>query len=147
MTLATTVPVWKVDVRREGRWWMIYPHHREDEPFDVEEVVTQARRLTEVKAMAADLIGLLIGRGVLAADVEIATITLEHSWRDYQSVSQYVVSKRAEIKDAEAELIDRVARVVMELIDAGVVMRDVAMLVGLTSARVSQIVNQERRKP
>lgn len=120
------------EVSRGERYWVVY----------VREVdrVTQARNLAEVQPMARDLIAIM--DGVDAESVELVVHTdmpgaaAEH-WQQAKELRE--VAERTTIQAAEES-----RRAAKELADAGVTVRDIGQLLGISFQRAGQLVQGQK---
>jgi uncharacterized protein involved in propanediol utilization len=118
-------------VTREGRWWII----------DIPEldVTTQSRRIQDVEQMAAEAVAVMTSQRV--ADVRI---TLEVADVDGIAVADEVAaitSARQERDDLERHLADETHSLAQRLAAAGVTVRDIGDLLGVSFQRAHQLVN------
>ena len=126
--------IYRVTATRDGDCWSLVAH-------DVEgrEVASQARRLDRADAAIREAIALVLDVDGDAFDLEISP-DLRHV-----AVSDDTL-EALELRRALAELSDRARRrtpaAVAELRAAGLTVRDVAQLLGVTPSRVSQIEKQ-----
>lgn len=118
---------------RSGGWWAV-------EIPEVPGAFTQARRLDQVPAMAADAVAMLTGEKV--------TVNVVPVLPDPQQ--QQVDHVRQASKDA-AERLERSAAetraLVTHLRDDGLSVRDVGELLGVSPQRISQLAPATRRLP
>lgn len=120
-----------VTATREGDWWSLVAS-------DVggREVASQSRRLDQADAAIREAIALVLDVDDEAFDVHVSPVL------DQAHVSEETLEV-LELRRALAELGDRAQRqtpaAVAELRDAGLTVRDVAQLLGMTPSRVSQI--------
>ena len=121
---------YKVEVTREGRWWMI----------NVPEIdqLTQARRITEIVPMAESLIA-------VSTDQPLTDITVRVVSIDVPGLGD-VAARAAAIegaRNAAAHAVQAVQRDAAEyaraLAEAGVPVRDTADLLHVSPQRVSQL--------
>jgi DNA-directed RNA polymerase specialized sigma24 family protein len=131
-----TMHTYRVTATREGGWWSLVAH-------DVggREVASQSRRLDRADAAIRAAIALVL-------DVEAGSfeVTVEP---DLDSIGMTDEAREAvELRRALSELSERVHRrtpaAVAELRGAGLTVRDVAHLLGVTASRVSQIEQGQR---
>ena len=124
---------------RSGGWWAV-------EVPEVPGAFSQARRLEQIPAMAADAVEMLTGELV---DVEVVPIL--------PAAERQRIAEWRTISTQAAELAERAAResraLVAQLRAEGLSVRDVGELLGVSSQRVSQLApaaatsNQPARKP
>jgi DNA-directed RNA polymerase specialized sigma24 family protein len=127
---------YRVTAVREDAWWSLVAH-------DVggREVASQARRLDQADAVIREAIALVldIDAGSFEVDVtpDVASVPMSDGARE-----------AIELRAALAALSERVHRAtpvaVAELRAAGLTVRDVARLLGVTASRVSQIEQRGR---
>lgn len=120
----------RVEVARSGRWWAITVP-------ELGGVFSQARRLDQVDAMAREAIALMLD--IDPADVGELDIEVEPPAR---VVDVLEALKRSEVQAEEARetLVETRRRAAEELRAAGLPLRDVGELLGVTHQRVSQIL-------
>jgi DNA-directed RNA polymerase specialized sigma subunit len=127
---------YRVTATRDGDWWSLVAH-------DVEgrEVASQSRRLDQADAAIREAIALVLDLDEDGFEVDVRPDL------GRVEVSDDTV-ETLELRRALAELGDRARRrtpaAVAELRAAGLTVRDVAHLLGVTPSRVSQIENQAR---
>jgi DNA-directed RNA polymerase specialized sigma subunit len=131
------VSTYRVTATRDGDWWSLVAH-------DVQgrDVASQARRLDQADGAIREAIALVL-------DVDGDEFELEIS-PDLRHVEVSDDTLEAlELRRALAELSDQARRrtpaAVAELRAAGLTVRDVAQLLGVTPSRVSQIEKQDHR--
>jgi DNA-directed RNA polymerase specialized sigma subunit len=129
------VNTYRVTATRDGDWWSLVA-------YDVEgrEVASQSRRLDQAETAIREAIALVLDIDGDAFEVDISP--------DLRSAEVSDDTLEAlELRHALAELSDRVRRrtpaAVAELRAAGLTVRDVAQLLGVTPSRVSQIEKQD----
>ncbi|AVL99778.1 HicB family toxin-antitoxin system [Gordonia iterans] len=128
---------YRVDVTHSDGWWMIaVPAIRDT--FDGEPILTQTREYSDIASEARDLI-------CTAADVAPSTFTLdihvEVGGLDVAAEAERIARTRAAAKAAEAEAIEASTSVAKTLRAAGVPLRDIGNVIGVSFQRVSQLVN------
>ncbi|WP_196717427.1 hypothetical protein [Actinomyces trachealis] len=116
----------KATVQRDGKWWVV------DFTIDGHEYATQARQLDQVEAMVKDAAALMTDRNE-------DTVTVDVNAPDYlEVVEDYRAAATAANNTAEAaQGASRAA--VTRLRAAGLPVRDVATLMGVSPQRVSQL--------
>ena len=125
---------YQVTATRDGDWWSLVAD-------DVEgrEVASQSRRLDQADGAIREAIALVLDVDGDAFDVDISP-DLRHV-----EVSDETL-EALQLRQALAELSDQAHRrtpaAVAELRSAGLTVRDVAQLLGVTPSRVSQIEKQ-----
>jgi len=114
--------------RRSGRWWAI------EVPEVNGGIYTQARRLDGVEATARDAIALTLDVPPSSFEVRVVPI-LPAEWEsDLDQVREARRTAAAAERTAQAA-VDRVMR---QLMDAGLTVRDVGALLGLSYQRVAK---------
>lgn len=125
---------YQVTATRDGDWWSLVASN-----VGGREVASQSRRLDQADAAIREAIALVLDVDRDAFDVDI---TPELERIEVSDATLEVLALRREL----AELSDRARRrtpaAIAELRAAGLTVRDVAHLLGITPSRVSQI---ERR--
>jgi predicted transcriptional regulator len=116
---------------REGTWWVV----------DCGEYgATQARSLTEAREMATDLIAVVLD--VPAEDVDVdLTISLADELQTDVTAAKALV----DILDrVQRETANRSRVAARNLRDSGLSGRDIAVILGVTPQRVSQLIGDDR---
>lgn len=120
-----------VTATRDGAWWSLVA-----ENVDGREVASQSRRLDQAEAVIREAIALVLDVDEDTIGVEVVPVL------DEAAVSGETF-ELLELRQALADLSARSRRLtpkaVAELRAAGLTVRDVAELLGLTPSRVSQI--------
>jgi DNA-directed RNA polymerase specialized sigma subunit len=129
------VSTYRVTATRDGDWWSLVAHD-----VDGREVASQSRRLDQADGAIREAIALVL-------DVDGDEFELEIS-PDLRRIDISDDTLEAlELRRALAELSDQAHRrtpsAVAELRAAGLTVRDVAQLLGVTPSRVSQIEKQD----
>lgn len=118
---------------RSGGWWAV-------EVPEVPGAFTQARRLTQIPAMAADAVEMLTGEHVEVEVVPILPTAERQHLEEWRKVSRQA-----------AELTGQAARdsraLVAQLRAEGLSVRDIGELLGVSSQRVSQLAPTARAQP
>ncbi len=126
---------YQVTATRDGDWWSLVASN-----VGGREVASQSRRLDQADAAIREAIALVLDVDQDAFDLDI-TPELERVAVSEETLE--VLALRREL----AELSDRAHRqtpaAVAELRAAGLTVRDVAQLLGVTPSRVSQIEKQD----
>jgi hypothetical protein len=132
--MVAVMDVYHANVERDGRFWLIR----------VPEIgrATQARHLREVDAMARDLIAVM-------RDVEPDSFQLIVSHRLPKSVQAHLVRARklreeSDLAKSRAAQESRAA--VRELVDAGLPLRDIGHLLGISHQRAAQLATDSEQK-
>lgn len=120
---------YKVQVTREGRWWMI----------SVPEIdgLTQARRLAEVDQMAKELIAVTL-------DVRLSKVTVDVEFGAIDGVDvgprlDTIKQQKETAAALEADVSAEVSALVKELVARNVPLRDIGKMLGVSFQRVHQI--------
>jgi DNA-directed RNA polymerase specialized sigma subunit len=132
---------YRVSATRQGAWWSLVAH-------DVggREVASQTRRLDHAEEAIGEAIALVldVDRSAFAVDVvpDLASVPVSDEARE-------AIAIRRELDDLTERARLRTPPAVAELRGAGLTVRDVARLMGVTPSRVSQIEQQgrTRRRP
>jgi DNA-directed RNA polymerase specialized sigma subunit len=123
-----------VTATRDGGWWSLIATD-----VDGREVASQSRRLGQADAAIREAIALVLDVDVASFDVEVVPVL------DQTAVSEETLEV-LELRRQLAQLTERSRRLtphaVTELRAAGLTVRDVAELLGVTPSRVSQIEHQ-----
>jgi ketopantoate hydroxymethyltransferase len=123
---------YKVEVTRDGRWWMI------NVP-DIDQI-TQARRVSEIEDMARSLIAISTDTPLKDVKVNIASIDVPEVG-DVGAAANEIRKIRAHAVHVEAEAISKTTEYAKRMAAAGVPVRDIAELLGMSPQRVSQLAN------
>ncbi|AXN51248.1 hypothetical protein DSM43518_04790 [Mycobacterium marinum] len=120
---------YKVEVTRDGRWWMI----------NVPEIdqLTQARRIDEIDEMARSLIAISTGEPI--EEISISVSIDVPGMGDITRSAEEIVHKRYVATDVMYHAQEAAARFVRDLTAAGIPVRDVGELLGLSPQRISQL--------
>jgi hypothetical protein len=131
------VSTYRVDVHREDRWWIICVPQL-DGNNGLEECLGQARRYEDIEKEARDVI-------TVAADVAPSTIDLDVHVRiddiDVSAVAEAIARERAVAAEADARARQASLDVAKRLKAAGVPVRDIGAVTGLSFQRAQQLVN------
>ena len=128
---------YRVSATRDGNWWSLVAHDVKDR-----EVASQSRRLDQADAAIREAIALVLDVAGDAFELDISP-----------NLQQIEVSEKTpetlELRRALAQLSEqarpRTPAAVAELRGAGLTVRDVAQLLGVTPSRVSQIEKASRQ--
>lgn len=122
------VETYRVRARRSGGWWAI------DAP-DLPGLHTQTRRIDQVEAMARDAVALLLD---IDPDSFAVTVDLElpEAWARVVADARRA---RVEADTAEKTAQATVRGAVQALLGAGLSMRDVGAIMGVSHQRVAQL--------
>ena len=132
---------YRVNVYREDRWWMIdVPeldgHRGADGAINVGSL-TQARHYADIEQEARDFICTVVDAApsAVALDMHIDVDGL-----DVGDAATAIATDRTAAKAAEERAISRSTDVARRLSAAGVPMREIADIVGVTHQRVDQLI-------
>jgi DNA-directed RNA polymerase specialized sigma subunit len=117
---------------RAGSWWAVTIP-------EVEGAFTQARRLDQVPAMAADAVALL-------ANVDATNVKVRVEVKGFDASRGHWAHAREESNRAAAiarNAAEEAKQVVTELRDQGMTVREVACLLDISPQRVSQIASRK----
>ncbi|WP_428342186.1 HicB family toxin-antitoxin system [Mycobacterium sp.] len=125
---------YKVDITREGRWWMVH----------IPEVkgLTQARRLSEAPTMAREYIALDRGIPLGEVIVEVVSVRVKApANRELLEPAREIKDLRAQAIELERTSVDQAREYAHWLVTQGVPVRDIAALLDISPQRVSQLAN------
>ena len=126
---------YQVTATRDGDWWSLVAVN-----VAGREVASQSRRLDQADAAIREAIAL-----VLDVDVDDFEVAISPDLRHVEVSDETL--EALELRRALAELSNRARRrtpaAIAELRSAGLTVRDVAQLLGITPSRVSQIEKQD----
>ncbi len=125
------VSTYRVTATRDGDWWSLLA-----DDVDGREVASQARRLDQADAAIRESIALVLDVDQGAFDVEI-TPELDRARVSDETLE--VLELRRALSQLSARAHRQTPAAVAELRRAGLTVRDVARLLGVTPSRVSQI--------
>ena len=111
--------------RRSNGWWAV-------EVPEIPGLFTQARRLDQVSQMVQDA-GAMLGHTKLAVTVDVVL-----SCQDAQAVED-ARTQREHLREAEAAAASASRLAVKQLRGQGLTVRDVAVVLGVSPQRVSQL--------
>jgi DNA-directed RNA polymerase specialized sigma subunit len=128
------VTTYRVTATREADWWSLVA-------VDVEgrEVASQSRRLDQADAAIREAIALVLD---VEADTFDVDITPDLSHIEVSGGTLEALELRRDLADLADRARRRTPAAVAELRQAGLTVRDVAQLFGITPSRVSQIEKQ-----
>lgn len=126
MVEAVTTTTYRTTVERDGKFWLIRVDHVG---------VTQARHLREVEAMATDLVAVMTGESVGSFSVEVTT-RLPARVQEHLTRAEQL---RQDSARAQAEAAIELRSAVRELVAAGLPLRDVGHLLGVSHQRAHQL--------
>lgn len=125
-----------VDVYRDDRWWMIRVPEL-DGTQGIDEVISQARRYAEIEPQARDLIALVADVAPSTIELDLH-ITVENL--DVTATAEQIATDRKAAAEAERRFLDESARAARELKAAGVTLRDIGDIIGVSFQRAGQLV-------
>ncbi len=123
----------RVVARRSGKWWAI-------EVPDHPGVVSQARRLDQVDVMAADALSLWLDREFTPDELEVVV----HPDAELVGVIEAARRARSRAEEARSEAQSAMRQAVSRAIAAGLPLRDVGRLLGVTHQRAAAIARDIR---
>ena len=121
---------YKVEVVRDGRWWMIH----------VPEIdgLTQARRVDEIEGMARSLIAISTDKPLSEIGVHVVSVTVA-GIGDIADTAHRIELLRRQAADLEAKAAGAAKQYAQDLAREGVPVRDAASLLGVSPQRISQL--------
>jgi predicted RNase H-like HicB family nuclease len=122
--------------RDEAGWWII-------EVPEVPGVVSEARRLDQVAAMAADAIALALDTDPAGIAVDVCP-QLDPQRRELVEDFAHDSQTAEDARGAAAQAAAQVRSDVAALIGTGLTAREVAQLLGISPQRVSQLADRRR---
>ncbi len=122
---------YNVEVTRDGKWWMVSVPELD--------LLTQARRLSEVSLMAREVIA-------VSSNIPLENVSVDVHFDDISGVHAgerlgLIESERNQLKALNVEVAVHTSALAGDLVKAGVPLRDVGELLGVSYQRVHQIVN------
>lgn len=125
-----------VDAYRDGSWWMIRVPEL-DGINGYGETLTQARRYADIETEARDYIGLVadVAPSTIKLDLHITVENL-----DITETAERIAADRKALAAAERRVADESARAANELKNAGVALRDIGDIIGVSFQRAGQLV-------
>jgi hypothetical protein len=117
-------------VTRDGRWWII----------DIPEldVTTQARRFRDVPRMAAESIALTTDASM--HDIQVTIDVADVAGIDLADSVAAITSARRQRDELEARLSEEVRSLAQRLAAAGITVRDIGDLLGISFQRAHQLI-------
>ncbi len=119
-------------VTRDGKWWMVHVPAIND--------FTQARRLSEAAAMAAELVAV-----TLDVDPDEVSVTLHYDdVAGVHAVEQRrtaILVERVKAQELERRVSAEAAALAKDLVQADVPLRDVGTILGVSHQRVHQLTS------
>lgn len=126
---------YKIEVRRDGRWWMITVPELD--------LITQARRIAEIDDMARSLIAISTDAPISDIAVDITSIALADD-DDILGSAQEIDELRRQVQKLESQAADAARAFAVRLTSAGVPVRDAAALLHFSPQRISQLTRPAR---
>lgn len=99
--------------------------------------LTQARHYTDIEQEARDFICTVVDAAPSAVDLDVH---IDVDGLDVGDAAAAIAADRATAKEAEARAISRSTDVAVRLSEAGVPMREIGEIVGVTHQRVDQLI-------
>lgn len=121
--------VYEVQVVRDGRWWLV--------TVPAIGGVTQARRFTDVEAMARELVAVTTGD----ADAEVRLGEVKTGDVAVSDRINRIRSDRAEAARLERQASEEVRALAREIAAQGVSLRDVGAVLGVSHQRAHQLIS------
>jgi predicted RNase H-like HicB family nuclease len=124
---------YEVTITREGKWWTV----------NIPElnIVTQARRLIEVEANAREAIAVTLD---VPVDSETIHVTVAVDDIDVTTRVERIREDRARAAELERAAATEATELAADLAGAGVAMRDIGSLLGVSFQRAQQLVTAAR---
>jgi hypothetical protein len=122
---------YKVEVERDGRWWMIHVPEIDQ--------ITQARRINEIEDMARSLIAFSTDQPISDITVHVANICVDGV--DVLEGAAQVTRLRNRAVKVEQDAVAAASDFAVRLTKADVPVRDIATLIHVSPQRVSQLTN------
>lgn len=127
-----TEHVYKVEVTRDGKWWMLsVPELGE---------LTQARRLSEAERMAREVIAVTLDIRLSAVHVNLK-VGKVGSVNHPDEHARAIRARREEAKRLEREAAAEASQLARDLAAAEVPMRDIGTMLGVSHQRAHQLAS------
>ena len=120
-------------VVRDGRWWGV------EIPYKGHKQYTQGRSLAEAQFMAEDLVAMW-AEALDDPELAAATVTLRVEGAE-QEAAEAVRAAQAEVEAARERARRTQIEAVASMRARGLTMQDIAQILGVTKARVSQLAH------
>ncbi len=132
-----TTHTYRVDVHRDGRWWILHVPEL-DGTRGLNECLSQARRYEDIEKDARDLITLVadVAPSTVALDLHVTVADI-----DLGATAADIARDRATATEAEARAVAASTAAAKKLRAAGLDLRDIGAVLGVSFQRVSQLVN------
>jgi predicted RNase H-like HicB family nuclease len=121
-------PVYRAVTERDGSWWAIRVP-------ELRGVYSQARRLADVEAMARDAIALVNEVAPDSFDIKVEPVLDDEATR----LVEQARAGRVDAERAARRASEQLRAAVDRLVSAGLTVRDIAHLLGLSHQRVAQV--------
>jgi len=118
-------------VTRDGKWWMI--------SVPAVDGLTQARRLSDVTAMAKELVAVTLDVPLSTVDVYLASLVVDGV--DVLQRARQIQAARETAAKMEAEAVGGAAALAHELAGEGVPVRDIGEMLGVSYQRAHQLIS------
>jgi len=122
---------YRANVHREGKWWLV--------EVPAIDGLTQARRLSEAQLMARELVAVTLGVPLSEVEVEVGLRAIGRLTDLPERVKQ-IASDRAQARALDARAASSSEQLAKELVEAGVPLRDIGTVLGVSHQRVHQLV-------
>lgn len=126
-----TMLTYRANVHREGKWWLV--------EVPAIDGLTQARRLSEAQLMARELVAVTLGVPLSEVEVEVGLRAIGRLTDLPERVKQ-IASDRAQARALDARAASSSEQLAKELVEAGVPLRDIGTVLGVSHQRVHQLV-------
>lgn len=131
---------YRVEVYRDDRWWMIrVPELDGHRGYD--ETLTQARRYGDIETEARDYISLVANVAPSTIDLDIHVTVGDI---DVSAAEERIAERREAAAAAERAALNDAAVTAIKLKEAGIALRDIGDIIGVSYQRVGQLVGAER---
>jgi predicted RNase H-like HicB family nuclease len=127
-------PVYRAVTERDGSWWAIRVP-------ELRGVYSQARRLADVEAMARDAIALVNEVAPDSFDIKVEPVLDDEATR----LVEQARAGRVDAERAARRASEQLRAAVDRLVSAGLTVRDIAHLLGLSHQRVAQVAARGTR--
>jgi len=124
-------PVYRAVTERDGSWWAIRVP-------ELRGVYSQARRLADVEAMARDAIALVNEVAPDSFDITVEPVLDDEATRLVEEAR----AGRVDAERAARRASEQLRAAVDRLVSAGLTVRDIAHLLGLSHQRVAQVAGR-----
>jgi predicted RNase H-like HicB family nuclease len=138
-----TATIYQITVEREPGFWIIRVP-------DLEQVVTQARRFSDVRQNARDAIAVWLDQPIEAVDVKVTTVVPPKVQAAMDEARRLRLEANEHLERAGKAMGDAAHRLTKDL---GLTLREAADILGVSFQRVAQLLedgakaNRSRRSP